>query len=201
MRGARWRSESPDLVTVTFGKPSSGARWRPDQLERDRTDRPGPEVMAAGPHWGAWGRAAVRLMEARNADLVAEYGLGGVGCHFSLEESRLVFRCQHHDLVTDLCVLGSLDPAQERFTWAWADGAIPARARQDLERVREFGELNALDALVTSEWPAGRTGAFELAAAAARVLYARGLWIAPAGDTLLYFALSNPRRAPRLAAH
>jgi hypothetical protein len=153
----------------------------------------------AGPHWGAWGRAALRLMDARNAAFVARHGLAGRTARWSLDEPRLAFVLEGEDVVTDLCAIGSARAGI--FRWAWADGAIPPQARRDLEKVREFGELAALDALVAPVWPAGQVEALELAAVAARVLYAEAVWVGATGGTTLFFALSRPRRVPRSATH
>ena len=152
-------------------------------------------------HWSAWSRAAVRLMQARTAAFIEEHGLRGRGCRFSLDDPRVVFPAEGEELVADLCVIGSVPASGGRFRWAWANGAIPAQARKDLDRVREFGELNALDALTTPEWPAGRPEAFELAAVAGRVLYAAAVWVAPTSDLALFLALSNLRRVARSAPH
>jgi hypothetical protein len=157
--------------------------------------------MAAGPHWGAWSRAAVRLMQARSMSLVEHHGLQGRGGRWDLAEARLVFPGESDEVVADLCLIGTLQASEARFVWAWANRAIPPTAWQGLDRVREFGEMNALDALTTPEWPAGRAEAFELAAVAARVLYAAAVWLASSGDLTFFFALSNPRRVSRAASH
>jgi hypothetical protein len=154
-------------------------------------------LRQAGPHWSAWSRAALRMMEERNSDFVREHGLEGRSCRWDLDDPHLVFPGPRDDLVTDLCAIGSL--RDRRFRWAWADPAIPPHARRELHRVREFGELSGLEALISPEAPADRVQALELSAVAARVLYAPAVWVASVRDGLLFLALSRPQRVPRHA--
>lgn len=158
-----------------------------------------PPLVGAGPHWSAWSRAALRLVEQRNAAFAARHRLAGRAARWSLDDPRLVFDLEADALVTDLCVIGSSRAGT--FRWAWADGAIPPHARRELEKVRAFGELAALEALESPTCPAGQVEALELAAVGARVLYADALWVASTSAAKLFFALLRPRRVPRSAAH
>jgi hypothetical protein len=154
---------------------------------------------AAGPHWTAWIRAALRLMETRNTDFVTRHGLVGRAASWSLADPRLVFARETDDLVADLCVIGAWQEGS--FRWAWADGTVPPHARHALDRVREFGDLGGLEPLVAPAWPAGRNEALQLAAVAARVVNAEAVWLTAHQATTQFFALSSPRRVPRGAAH
>jgi hypothetical protein len=88
-------------------------------------------------------------------------------------------------------VLGSLSASEATFLWAWANEAIPIQARKDLEKVHEFGQRNALHLLTSPEWTGGTPEALEMAAAAARVLDASGVWTETTADITLFFALSR----------
>jgi hypothetical protein len=68
-----------------------------------------------------------------------------------------------------------------------------------LDRVREFGERNALELPIKPEWQGGRSDGLEAAAIAGRVLDADGTCIAPEGDVTLFFALTNFRKVPNVA--
>jgi hypothetical protein len=180
----------------TFTAPlhaSAGLDLGPAREGRGADAPAGAVLAAAGPSWSAWSRAAVRLMQARNANLEREHGLSGRGYRFTLDSPWLVLRSQRGQVVADICVIGSLSAARGTFRWAWADQAIPAQARHGLERVREFGEMNGLDELTTPEAASTRAQAFELAAVAARILNAAAVWAESSGDLTLLFALSNVR--------
>ena len=161
----------------------------------------GGQALDEGPHWSAWARAAVRLMQARNAAVVAAHHLSGRSPRWSPAHPRLSFVCDDDEVVADSTVIGALDRATGCFQWAWADAAIPADARRGLERVREFGELNDLAALTSPRRLSSRIHAFELAAVAARLLYAAAVWPVASGELTFFVAASQLRRVPRGAVH
>jgi hypothetical protein len=135
-------------------------------------------------------------MQERNDAWMRDYGLQGCRYDCSLDDAQLTFRPGSDEVVVDVCVIGSVSEAERTFLWAWANAAIPNHARRGLERVREFGESNALELLTKPEWPGGRSDGLEMAAVAGRVLDAAGVWISPTGDVTLFLALSNFRRVP-----
>ena len=146
------------------------------------------------PDWASWSREAARLMQERNAVWMREYGLHGRHYHWSINDAQLVFPSASDEVVADVCVIGSVSVSEGTFLWAWANDVIPSCARQGLEKVREFGESNALELLTKPQWPGGLPEALEMAAVAGRVLGAAGVWVAETGDVTNFFALSNFRK-------
>lgn len=156
----------------------------PTKLERD---------------WGVWSQEAVRLMQERNDAWMRDVGEGR-HYHWSMDDALFAFPSENGEVVADLCAIGSTSVFEGTFLWAWANEQIPSRARQGLERVREFGEINGLALLTTPQWPGGRSEGLEMAAVAGRILDAAGIWVATEKDVTLFFALSNfgsrPGRSP-----
>src|SRR5215510_6997295 len=144
--------------------------------------------------WSVWSREAVRLMRERNDAWLREYGLRGCRYDWTLDDAQLVFISGSDEVIADICVLGSVSESEGTFLWAWANEAIPSHARRGLEKVREFGERNALELLTEPKWLGSRPDGLEIAAVAARVLDASGVWAETAGDVTLFFALSCFRR-------
>jgi hypothetical protein len=150
--------------------------------------------MQTAPDWSAWSEEAVRLMIERNDKWIRSFSLEGCRYQWSLDDAQLVFRCESSEVVSDICVIGSVSRSEGTFCWAWANEAIPSRAQHDLARVREFGKVWALELLTKPQWPGGRPEGLEMAAVAGRILDADGIWIEEAGDATLFFALSNFQR-------
>jgi hypothetical protein len=156
-------------------------------------------AQPAQPDWRAWSREAVHLVQERNARWLRDYGLEDRRYHWRFADAQLVFPSEGASVIADICVIGSISVSEGTFLWAWANPAIPAHAWRGLERVREFGQRNALELLIKPEWPGDRSDALEAAAVAGRVLDADGIWIAPTGDVTLFFALTNLRKVPDVA--
>src|SRR5262245_29388379 len=144
--------------------------------------------------WSDWSRDAVRLMQERNEAWVRDYGLQGCHYQWSLDSAQMVFRSGASEVVADICVVGSVSEAEGTFLWAWANESIPPHSRRGLERVREFGERNALELLTSPEWPAAGAEGLEMAAIAGKILDASGLWIDTFKGVTWFFALSSLRR-------
>ena len=150
-------------------------------------------VTEAERNWGAWSRGAVRLMQERNNAWMRDYNVRERHYHWSIDDAKLVFPSTSDEVVADICMVGSVSVSEGTFLWAWANETIPTHARRGLERVREFGQSNALELLTKSEWPGGRSEGLEMAAVAAKILDAAGVWVAPGTDVTCFFALSNFR--------
>jgi len=153
------------------------------------------EATQAALDWSAWSQDAVRLMQERNHAWKAAVPKGAP-YHWSFDNLELVFRCESDDVVSDICVIGSVSKSEGTFCWAWANEAIPPRLQRDLVRVREFGNVWGLGLLIEPQWPGGRAEGLEMAAIAGKILDAEGIWIDETGEVALFFALSNFRRRP-----
>ena len=152
------------------------------------------EATQTAPDWSAWSQEAVRLMQERNGKWIRSYSLEGCAYQWRLDDAQLVFRSESDEVVSDICVIGSVSRSEGTFCWAWANEAIPSCAQHDLARVREFGKVRALELLTRPQWPGGRPEGLEMAAVAGRILDADGIWIEETDDVTLFFALSNFRR-------
>jgi hypothetical protein len=143
--------------------------------------------------WGEWSRQAVAEMDARNKSWISRYELQGAPYRWDLDSAELCFERANDQVVADLCVVGTASEQSGTFLWAWANDAIPASARKDLERVRSFGEEHDLPLLTTAEWPGGRAKGLEMLAVAGRLQDAGGGFIDRARDILLFFTLHRFR--------
>src|SRR5262245_56391000 len=92
--------------------------------------------------WGAWSRESVSLMTARTRELLAQHGIAmGASYHWDLDTGAIVIGDVKFRLVT----VGTV--SEDSFLWAWANEAIPAGAKVDIDKVRQFGVDNDLGLL------------------------------------------------------
>ena len=143
--------------------------------------------------WGAWSAEAVSMMNARNRAWMDRYHLAGVPYLWDLKTATIAFDRTSSRVVADLCVVGSASKVAGTFLWAWANEAIPDKAKRNLKTVRAFGVEHALGLLTTPELAGGRAEGLEALAIAGRVLKADGVWVDERGDLTVFFALFNVR--------
>ena len=153
--------------------------------------------MPESTDWSAWSREAVTLMQDRNRDWIARFGLEKAPYNWDLERATITFtRDGDSAVVADICVIGSAAESTRTFLWGWANDALPAAALARLDAVREFGQSHDLGLLTDAEWPGGRAEGLEMLAVAGRILGAEGAWVDTSGDLTLFFLLFNLRSAP-----
>jgi hypothetical protein len=145
-------------------------------------------------NWAAWSAEAVSMMEARNRRWIETYQLKGAPYVWDLHTATIAFNGIASRVLADLCVVGTASKAEASFLWAWANEAIPAKARRAIDQVREFGQQNDLALLTTAELPGARNEGLEALAIAGRVLNADGVFIDEYGDLTLFFALFDFRQ-------
>lgn len=77
----------------------------------------------------------------------------------------------------DVSVVGTTEGSS--WQWSWANRNIPAGNKSDMEKVREYGEANGLEKLVSGFLDADEYTGWEMAAVAAHVLDAPGAYSFP----------------------
>ena len=143
--------------------------------------------------WQDWSREAQRLMQRRNEEWRARYGLSSEPYHWDMDSAQLSFQGADDVLVADITLVGSLSRTSNTFLWGWADHHAPEPVTRRIGRVREFGEANDLSLLVDEIFEADHAQALELAVIAGRVLDAAGVFIDKSGDVTVYFLLFDFR--------
>ena len=144
-------------------------------------------------YWQNWSLEAQRLMQHRNDEWRARFGVTQEPYTWDLGSALLTFRRKNAALVADLTLVGTLSDTQGSFLWSWANNDLPDRATIRIGRVREFGTDHDLPLLIDAEIHADHAQALELAIVAGRVLDAQGLFIDRCDDLTLYFLLFNFR--------
>lgn len=147
--------------------------------------------------WAAWGREAVRLMQARNDAWQQRFSLTSNRFRWDIATATLRFEREHDEVIATICLVGTTSLAKGTFLWAWANESVPEVARRGLDRVRAFGEQHGLSLLTRPEFPGARPEGLEMVAVAGRVLDAEGVWIDPGSDVMCYFTLSDFRTVPK----
>ncbi len=90
---------------------------------------------------------------------------------------------------------GSLSTKSDTWLWSWANDSMPAQAKQDILRVKEWGEQHGAFPLTNRHFEADDKLCFSLTAICARLLDARGVYRAPGPDVYAYLVITDVRWA------
>lgn len=85
-------------------------------------------------------------------------------------------------VVAHVLVVGSIADEPGTWLWSWANSSMPDSLSEPITHVRQFGEDHGFDKLTDPGWPGDKTDGWEMAAAAALVLHAKGAYRAPFAD-------------------
>jgi hypothetical protein len=84
----------------------------------------------------------------------------------------------------DVTVVGSTEG--DSWQWSWANRNYEARSKLDMEKVREFGDVNGYDKLTSAFLDADEHTGWEMTAVAAHILNAPGAYRFPTEDGFCY---------------
>lgn len=96
-------------------------------------------------------------------------------------------------VIADIDFVGSVSSKSETWLWAWGNPTVEPPMKARVEQVRAFGEARGLDELTRAKWPADQTDGWTMAAVAAQILDAAGVYRSPDEAGWTFLLLSNPR--------
>jgi hypothetical protein len=98
-------------------------------------------------------------------------------------------------LIAQIEFIGSVSTISDTWLWAWANFSLNLNMRNRVTKVRQFGEQEHFPHLKTSQWCASEHDGWHMAAVAARVIGAIGVYRAQEENGASFLALMSVARA------
>jgi hypothetical protein len=98
-------------------------------------------------------------------------------------------------LISTIEFIGSVSTLSDTWLWAWANFSINLNVRGRITKVRELGEHEHFPHLKTPQWHATEHEGWHMAAIAAHVLGAVGVYRTPGENGATFLALMNVTKA------
>lgn len=132
----------------------------------------------------------------KNEALGAQFALGSHKRYdWDQETGQLVFSNDGVPAVTaDVDFVGSISTTSNTWLWAWANFHLLEPVRARVEALRDYGEAHGFPHLTTAKWPAEMADGWEMAAIAAHVLQAKGVYRSPSDKGALFMLISGIRK-------
>jgi len=92
--------------------------------------------------------------------------------------------------------IGSVSTVSGTWLWAWANFSFLESMRAAVLKVRDFGEEHDYRKLTTPKWDATEHDGWEMAAVAAKLLEAPGVYRSPGKNGPLFLLIKDIRHAP-----
>lgn len=90
---------------------------------------------------------------------------------------------------------GSFSTVSRTWLWAWSNFSLLAPLRQAVLAVREHGETHRFAPLTVPKWPAEESDGWDMAAVAAKLCGARGVYRAPSANGPAFLLITSIRHA------
>ena len=91
--------------------------------------------------------------------------------------------------------IGSVSTKTNTWLWSWANPSLLDTVRSRTTSIREVGDDRDFPHLTVPKWPAEEADGWDMAAVAAHVLDAQGVYRTPDDYGFTFLALSNMRFA------
>jgi hypothetical protein len=91
--------------------------------------------------------------------------------------------------------VGSISTHSNTWLWSWANPHLSARVSSRITAVRNLGEREDFPHLTVPKWPAEEVDGWEMAAIAAHVLDAQGVYRTPDEDGFVFMVLTDVQLA------
>jgi hypothetical protein len=110
------------------------------------------------------------------------------------DSSTLTFSAGDDKLIADVRLVGSLSTKSNTFQWAWKTLDVGSSKARDVSYVRVFGEVRGIELLTTANFTCDQATGWKMAAIAAYLLGAEGLYRPPMQHAFWFMLLSNFRK-------
>jgi hypothetical protein len=134
-----------------------------------------------------------RYAEDRQAELEKDFDISKQErFDFNEETGTLIFSNDGEPaLIAEVQFVGSYSSETGTWLWAWADSSIEPKLYEKLGRVYDFGEERNFPKLTDPEWEAERADGWQMAAIAAYLLKAKGLYRPPFDKGYFFMVITN----------
>ena len=131
-------------------------------------------------------------LENQQQKLVNEFNLGQYErFDVDYQSAKLIYSSGGEPkVIADIQFAGSLATKSDSWLWSWANESTPIHLKQELFRVKEFGEVHKIFPLTRSGTSdIGDTFCYSVTAIAARLLNAKGIYRSPSSIGYVYLIL------------
>jgi len=120
--------------------------------------------------------------------------------HLELEQGDLVLKFPGRQVIAAAQIIGSYESETGLWHWGWANPSIPENLTRDALRLKQYGEQQGIQRLVSPEWTGAETDCWYMAALACRLCACQGAYRDPAAGTYTFLTFGQPQFDPPLEA-
>jgi hypothetical protein len=150
----------------------------------DIADELDPELLLA---------RSMAELEIKTTAHDVHWHLGEAEWWLSQDDAEIVFTAPGDITVTcPLQIVGSYNPADATWLWAWDHPYIAPPLREAAEHVRRYGQRHGVERLTKRKFRSSEKEAWEFAALACKLTDAQGAYRCPLANVLTFVIFGEP---------
>lgn len=143
--------------------------------------------------WSRYLQEAYLSLMRKQSAIMQQYHLENHE-RFSLdpESDSLVFLNNDRPaVIARIQIVGSVSTRSDTWLWSWANSKILSNSKNQMHRVRIYGETHHFAALTTEQWFADEIDGWEMTSVSARILKARGAYRITSDNGFIYLVITD----------
>jgi hypothetical protein len=118
--------------------------------------------------------------------------------HLEMERADLVLKLPGRQVIAAAQIIGSYESESGKWQWSWANPSVPEHLTSDARRLKEYGEQQGIQLLVSPHWSGPETDCWYMAALACRLCACQGAYRGPMGNVYTFLTFGPPQFDPPL---
>lgn len=87
--------------------------------------------------------------------------------------------------------VGSVSTQSDTWLWSWANATVLDNVKNQMHRVREYGDTHGFPALTADQWSADEIDGWEMTSVTARILKAKGAYRTTSENGFTYMVITE----------
>lgn len=132
----------------------------------------------ASDEWGDFVTTAHNSLSEKQNAIMAEYKIGEhERFDWDQENGTLVFSNKGIPaVIAKVQFVGSISTKSDTWLWSWANSSILDNVKDQMQKIREYGESKKYDALTIDKWSADEIDGWEMTSITSHILDAKGAY-------------------------
>ena len=132
----------------------------------------------ASDSWGDFVTTAHNSLSAKQDALMAEYKIGKhERFDWDQENGTLIFSNDGvKAVIAKVQFVGSISNKSDTWLWSWANSTVLDNVKDQMHRVKKYGQSKGYDALINEKWSADEIDGWEMTSITSHILNAKGAY-------------------------
>jgi len=148
-------------------------------------------------YWNEFLHDAYLRLSHKQESLMQEYNLGDhKRFNWDQESGSLIFSSDGAPaVIAQVQFVGSVSTQSDTWLWSWANTTVLDNVKNQMHRVREYGDTHGFSALTVEQWSADEIDGWEMTSVTARILKAKGAYRTTSDNGFTYMVITEIRWA------